>query len=584
MSSTGGIRAGKAFVEFFADKSPFVRELRAMEKDFKAFGANLMKAGTAIASVGTIVSSAFAGASLAFSNFAFETQKQADKLGLTVEQYQALGFAAQQTGKEIGELVELFKAGELDIEAFSKRAEELGIIMSGEDVSAGRLLAQTFSELNSTISALWRKIGAALAPTLTDLGKQLTTVIMGAVEWVDTNRELIVTVAKFTAGIAAAGGVLVAAGAAIAGIGTALGLLLTPMGAVAAGTVTLGGAFLTMTDTGKRTTSLLVESFTAMADSIKELWRGIGDALSAGDLALAGRIAFEALTVAWVDATNIIKSIWRGVTSWILDAWDTTVAGFSGILIDGLSGMEKAWIGVTDLFMDAWDGAWSAMYRGAAEVIGAVFKQLTSLAELIADVTGYDLTESVAKLGEDLQRGSGAIADQTDARIMNREQNRNERLTGIEADRVSSRDTIAEDLNRKLMARQLKNQSAADLADGELNAAKAKYAASLKEAADKRQALIDAGNGITDSPAIAAVTTGGNDMQARADAVREQLARAGDMRRASLAALENMKVTTTGTFSGAAAGKLGASDPMLRENQEQTRLLRQIATGGLKFS
>ena len=45
MASTKGIRAGRAFVELFADSRQLVRGLRAAERKLKAFGANIRNMG-----------------------------------------------------------------------------------------------------------------------------------------------------------------------------------------------------------------------------------------------------------------------------------------------------------------------------------------------------------------------------------------------------------------------------------------------------------------------------------------------------------------------------------------------------------
>ena len=54
-SSTRGIRAGRAFVELFADNRQLVRGLRAASKKLKAFGDGVRNLGLKTAAMGEAV-------------------------------------------------------------------------------------------------------------------------------------------------------------------------------------------------------------------------------------------------------------------------------------------------------------------------------------------------------------------------------------------------------------------------------------------------------------------------------------------------------------------------------------------------
>ena len=55
MASAQGIRAGRAFVELFADDSKLVRGLRRAEKRLKAFGDRIRNFGLKMASLGSAI-------------------------------------------------------------------------------------------------------------------------------------------------------------------------------------------------------------------------------------------------------------------------------------------------------------------------------------------------------------------------------------------------------------------------------------------------------------------------------------------------------------------------------------------------
>ena len=62
MLSTRGIRAGRAFVELFADDSKLVRGLRRAEKKLKAFGDRIRNLGLKIADLGAAMLTSMLGA------------------------------------------------------------------------------------------------------------------------------------------------------------------------------------------------------------------------------------------------------------------------------------------------------------------------------------------------------------------------------------------------------------------------------------------------------------------------------------------------------------------------------------------
>ena len=52
MATTSGIRAGRAFVELFADDSKLVRGLRRAERKLRAFGDSVRNLGLKMAALG----------------------------------------------------------------------------------------------------------------------------------------------------------------------------------------------------------------------------------------------------------------------------------------------------------------------------------------------------------------------------------------------------------------------------------------------------------------------------------------------------------------------------------------------------
>ena len=109
MATTQGIRAGKAFVELFADDSRLVRGLRRAEKKVKAFGDSVRKLGLKTTAVGSAMLAPLAASAKLFSTYGDGVAKMARRTGLSVEALSELQYAAGQSGVEVSELENGFR-------------------------------------------------------------------------------------------------------------------------------------------------------------------------------------------------------------------------------------------------------------------------------------------------------------------------------------------------------------------------------------------------------------------------------------------------------------------------------------------
>ena len=69
MATAQGIRAGRAFVELFADDTKLVRGLRMAEKKLKAFGNGVRWLGLKMAGLGTAVATPMVASGKVFGDF-----------------------------------------------------------------------------------------------------------------------------------------------------------------------------------------------------------------------------------------------------------------------------------------------------------------------------------------------------------------------------------------------------------------------------------------------------------------------------------------------------------------------------------
>jgi hypothetical protein len=102
--SSHGIRAGRAFVELYADDSRLVRGLRSAQQRLAAFGAAVRQLGTQMLALGAGIVAPLALAAKSFADTGSQLNDMAARTGLSVEALGELGYAAQQSGASLEEV------------------------------------------------------------------------------------------------------------------------------------------------------------------------------------------------------------------------------------------------------------------------------------------------------------------------------------------------------------------------------------------------------------------------------------------------------------------------------------------------
>jgi len=104
MQNAQGIRAGRAFVELFADDRQLVRGLRRAQRRVQAFGRSIRGFGLRLAGVATAMLAPLAASAKVFSTMGDQVAKMARRTGFSVQTLSELGFVASQTGTDLGSL------------------------------------------------------------------------------------------------------------------------------------------------------------------------------------------------------------------------------------------------------------------------------------------------------------------------------------------------------------------------------------------------------------------------------------------------------------------------------------------------
>lgn len=256
--------------------------------------------------------------------------------------------ALQMFGEAGLKLLPLLRQGSAAIQKYREEARLMGITLTESDIDAADNLGDALAKLNATFRGIALQVGAAIAPLVKFAVDGLQPIATTIVRVIKENRGLVQGFAIGVAIFGAVGGVLLVVGGALAGVGallaalpaivtgvsaavgimsTVIGAVLSPIGLVVAAVVALAAAlaalgvwFMTSTTAGQQFTAFLTAGFKQLWSVASQTFKGIADALMAGNLALAGKVAMSALKVAWSAGIAGLKIAWANFTNYIVSS------------------------------------------------------------------------------------------------------------------------------------------------------------------------------------------------------------------------------------------------------------------------
>jgi hypothetical protein len=431
----------------------------------------------------------------------------ADRLSQVQSPALRAALAMKIFGKSGAQLLPLMQDGAAGIEALQKEARDLGLTMSTEDAKAAEVLNDTMDRLWKVIKRTTFVIGSALAPTVEKLAGFITRAIVGVNNWVQANKELIVSVFKIAGivlgvgatliglglAITALGGILGAlvtiagaVGAAIGTIGSILAAILSPIGLVIAAVVGLGAYLIYVSGVGADALAWLGDRFTELKDFAVAAFGGIADALAAGDIALAGKILWLTLRVAFEKGVGWLQSIWLTFRGFFIQtaydafygalaAWEIIQNGLTVAWIETTAFLSKTWTNFTSGFTQAWNDA-----------INWTSKRLLELQGLFDSSLDVDAAKKLAD--QDLASANAEIERQKQAALGEREQQRAAERQQAEKDHQGELARIGQESIDKQKSLEDSNAAKVKAAEDELAKAKKELQDAIAEARQKRDA------------------------------------------------------------------------------------------------
>jgi hypothetical protein len=645
------IRAGRAFVELFADDTKLVRGLRAAERKLQAFGASVQTMGKGLFAIGASVVTPLLATTSVFAEMGDQLAKMSGRTGISVEALSELGYAAEQSGADMSTfeggvrrmqkflqsaaegstaangtlaqlgvrfsdlagmapdqqfealaqalsqvanpttkaalamelfgksgttLLPLMQDGAKGIQDLRNQARDLGLVISTEDAKAAEVFGDRLSDLWKVVKSGVFAIGAALAPVLLDLTQQAIRISKTIADWIRENKALVVTVFKIAAGVAAAGAALFALGALISGVGAAFGVvatvitgigsvlatlgtivaaLLSPIGLVTAAVVGLGTYLLYVSDAGSAALSWLAETFQSLKDEALAAWKGIGDALAAGDLALAAKILWLTLKMEWQKGVAFLEEHWIRFKEFFVSLAADAFYGTVSLLVDAWAGMQVAWVETTAFMSDAWTIFTGSLTKGWSTAQNFISKGVLKLMQLFD--SELDVEGASQILDEELQKRNAAVDQQTQEQIGASDQQRQKRRSQIESDRQGAQAEVTQAAESERQAREKQNADDLQASSDALSEARREWEAAIAEAAAKQS------------------DTAAPEVPDRLRKAQDNLAGMED----SLVQVREQRLSTTGTFNAAAVRGLGggsAEERTARATESTAQSIKKI--------
>ncbi len=239
------------------------------------------------------------------------------------------------------------------------------------------------------------------------------------------------------------------AGTAIGILGSMLGALLSPIGLVIAGVGALAAYLITSTDVGGQALGWLGDKFNLLKETALAAWKGIGDALAAGDIGLAAKILWLTLKLQWQKGVNALNQVWVQVKDFFLATWTEAVFGAAKIATNAWAGLQAAWTETVDFLRDSWSLFTTFIAKNWNRVVGFLKKAWQKLKSL---VTGKESGDVQKRIDSETQRMNRALDERRNSDIFEREQRRKSRLSEIEGQRTGTLDVLdASTFARKLL-------------------------------------------------------------------------------------------------------------------------------------
>ncbi len=309
-------------------------------------------------------------------------------------------------GTSSRELIEMFAKGKGGLAEMRREAERLGLVMSGPQAKAAKELSDATKGVQDSMLGLWRTLGAAVAPQLTETAKNVATLVKSVTAWASKNAPLIAQVFKVASAVAAVGTGL-ATLASVLAFATPGVVALTA--AIAAGWVAWGR----YGDSAQRALASVSRILAAIKAETMAVLGGVWDAIQAGDLEAAVSIAWLGIQRAWIEGLRGLASITGETMGGIFNAlangdWQSALgqawAAVQQVYLQGVGALDEVFVGLSNTIDGVVTYLRQQLNVALSEIAKFTMATLKQAANVVAVLAEIDPTGRMAKLQKSLSQ------------------------------------------------------------------------------------------------------------------------------------------------------------------------------------
>lgn len=270
-------------------------------------------------------------------------------------------------GKSADELAGIIDDGGAALKALGQEAEDMGVIISQEDLDRANELNDTLDKLKAeimpTIAQLGTEIAEAILPYLPTI-KEAIEGVLEAIRGISPQTVLIVGgILAITAALSpmfsmlsSLTGIISTLTGSTGALGGALGALSAPVLAIVAAIGVLIAAFVHLWNTNEEFRNNIIATWERIKSMFDAFGQGIVDRLNS--------MGFE-----FEDFSEVVKAIWDGLCAFLAPLFEQTFDTIADVLdfaLNLLTGMFDFWGGL-------FTGNWEQMWNGIVETFEAIF-------------------------------------------------------------------------------------------------------------------------------------------------------------------------------------------------------------------
>jgi hypothetical protein len=267
-------------------------------------------------------------------------------------------------------------------------------------------------------------------------------------------------------------------------LGAAIMFLTQPIVLAIAAFAALAAYIVYASGAGAKALDWLGTRFGQLKQDAISAYQGIGDALAAGDIAMAARILWLTLKMEWIRGVNFLEKIWLNFRNFFVRLAYDAFYGALAVATYAWYGLERGWNETVAFLQKVWIGfssffarTWEHMKAWATKAYLWIMKLFDDSINLEAayQIVDDEKQKAIDKINQDQQSRGTEIEKRRQSRNEDSARERDEMLNQIGTDYANKNKQLDDEYNQRM-------QENAD----DLDQARKAWRDSLNEAKQKR--------------------------------------------------------------------------------------------------